>query len=328
MEATDVVRAWGRILSGYPAALSIEVTKECPLSCPGCYAFQPEHLGGTPLTSVSDFQGDALVENVMALVSERRPLVVYLVGGEPLVRFREISKILFHLEERRIQARVVTSAVRPIPLEWAGAKFTGVVVSIDGLQPEHDERRKPATYDRILKHIEGHRIVVHCTVTSRMMGRDDYLEEFVDFWSARPQVKGIEASFFTPQIGETSPEILTQDMRQRAVRTLASLAPRYPKLVLNRYVLDAYLNPPQNPSECIFASITECRSPDLKTVVSPCQFGGNPNCRECGCLGSIGLHAVGERRVVPGLKLRSVFMASRRVGRWARIARERRRAPA
>jgi len=24
-----------------------------------------------------------------------------------------------------------------------------VVVSIDGLQPEHDERRKPATYERI-----------------------------------------------------------------------------------------------------------------------------------------------------------------------------------
>ncbi len=163
MEATNVVRAWGRILSGYFAALSIEITKECPLSCPGCYAFQPEHLGGAPLTSVSDFKGDVLVEKVLALVSERRPLVVYFVGGEPLVRFRELSEILPRLEEKRIYARVVTSAVRPIPIEWAGAKFTGVVVSIDGLQPEHDERRKPATYDRILKHIAGtsHRRPLH-----------------------------------------------------------------------------------------------------------------------------------------------------------------------
>ena len=32
-----------------------------------------------------------------------------------------------------------------------------VVVSIDGLQPEHDERRKPATYERILKNIAAAR---------------------------------------------------------------------------------------------------------------------------------------------------------------------------
>jgi hypothetical protein len=324
MEAIEVVRAWQRILSGYKPALSIEITKECPLSCPGCYAFQPEHLSGIPLTSVSDLKGDVLVERVLALVSERRPLVVYFVGGEPLVRYRELSEILSRLEESRIHARVVTSAVRPIPMEWAGGKFVGVVVSIDGLQPEHDERRKPATYDRILKHIQGHRIVVHCTVTSLMMRRPGYLEEFVDFWSARPEVRGIEVSFFTPQIGENSPEILTQAMRGEAVRILSSLAPRYPKLVLNRYVLDAYLNPPQEPSECIFATVTECLSPDLKTVVSPCQLGGNPNCSECGCLGSIGLHAVGERRLPIGLKLRSLFKASHRVGGWARAARERR----
>ncbi|HSF17000.1 MAG TPA: radical SAM protein [Vicinamibacteria bacterium] len=327
MESTDVVRAWGRILSGYPTALSIEITKECPLSCPGCYAYQPEHLGGASLTSVSDFKGDALVERVLALVAERRPLVVYFVGGEPLVRFRELSAILPRLAERKISARVVTSAVRPIPMEWSRLNLVGVVVSVDGLQPEHDERRKPATYSRILKHIEGHHIVVHCTVTSQMMKREGYLEEFVDFWSRRPEVKGIEVSFFTPQVGEQSPEILTAEMRRNAVAVLRSLAPRYRKLVLNDYVLEAYLDPPQNPSECIFATVTECRSPDLETIVSPCQFGGNPNCRECGCLGSIGLHAVGERQLAFGVKLRSLFKVSNQVGRLARAVRDRRTLP-
>ncbi len=322
MKASEVIRAWGQILTGYPSALSIEITKECPLSCPGCYAFQPEHLGGASLTSVSDFKGDDLVERVLSLVSERRPLVVYFVGGEPLVRYRELSAILPRLEEKKIYARVVTSAVRPIPLSWSQSQFVGVVVSIDGLRPEHDARRKPATYDRILKHIEGHRIIVHCTVTSQMMTREGYLEEFVDFWSRRPEVKGIEVSFFTPQVGETSPEILSSEMRQKAVSVLGALAPRYRKLVLNDYILKAYLRPPQNPSECIFASITECLSPDLKTVVSPCQFGGNPKCSECGCLGSIGLHAVGARRLPIGVTLGTVFKVSHRVGRWARAVRE------
>jgi MoaA/NifB/PqqE/SkfB family radical SAM enzyme len=325
MEANDVVRAWGRILTGYQPALSIEITKECPLSCPGCYAFQPEHLGGRPLTSVSDFKGDDLVERVLAVVSERRPLVVYFVGGEPLVRYRELSEILSRLEEKKVHARVVTSAVRPIPQEWARARYVGVVVSVDGLKPEHDERRKPATYERILKHIEGHRVIIHCTVTSQMMKRDGYIEEFVDFWSRRSEVKGIEVSFFTPQVGETSPEILTPEMRRKAVSVLSSLAPRYRKLVLNDYILKAYLNPPQNPSECIFATITQCLSPDLETVVSPCQFGGNPKCSECGCLGSIAMHAVGERRLPIGVKLGSLFNVSSRVGQWARGMRERRK---
>ena len=26
--------------------LSIEITRECPLSCPGCYAYDDAHLGG------------------------------------------------------------------------------------------------------------------------------------------------------------------------------------------------------------------------------------------------------------------------------------------
>ena len=46
-----------------------------------------------------------------------------------------------------------------------------IVVSIDGLQPEHDQRRKPATYARILESIRGHQVTVHCTITGQMMKR-------------------------------------------------------------------------------------------------------------------------------------------------------------
>ena len=42
-----VVRAWGKILVGYRPNLSIEITRECPLRCPGCYAYGDEHLGGS-----------------------------------------------------------------------------------------------------------------------------------------------------------------------------------------------------------------------------------------------------------------------------------------
>ena len=98
-----------------------------------------------------------------------KPLHVSLVGGEPLVRYRELDVLLPRLAERGLYVQVVTSAVRPIPAEWASIQRLQICVSIDGLQPEHDVRRAPATYDRILKHIEGHQITVHCTVTRQQI---------------------------------------------------------------------------------------------------------------------------------------------------------------
>src|SRR5918996_4494628 len=182
--------AWGLILQGYRPALSVEITRECPLRCPGCYAYGDEHLGGeVTLRQVSDFKGQELIDRFMALVDAHRPLHVSIVGGEPLVRFRELNEILPRLAKKGIYTQLVTSAVRPIPAEWIGLRRLQIVVSIDGLQPEHDERRKPATYDRILKHIVGHQITVHCTITRQQVRREGYLEEFLHRWQDNPHTR-------------------------------------------------------------------------------------------------------------------------------------------
>jgi len=199
MKKADLLRAWGRILSGYYPSLSVEITRECPLRCPGCYAYEPEHLGELgPLRSVADQNGAKLIDGVIDLVNRYRPLHVSIVGGEPLVRFRELDVLLPRLSDMGIGVQVVTSAVRTIPAAWSTINKLTLSVSIDGLQPEHDERRKPATYERILTNIQGHHINVHCTITRQMTGRDHYFEKFLDFWSARPEVKKIWFSIFTP----------------------------------------------------------------------------------------------------------------------------------
>src|SRR5215470_7260318 len=134
--AREVVQAWGRILSGYRPNLSIEITKECPLRCPGCYAYGDEHLGGgVTLRGLTDYKGDELVSRFMALIDRYKPLHVSIVGGEPLVRFRELERILPQLAEREIHTQLVTSAVREIPKHWAALNRLQLVVSIDGLQP-------------------------------------------------------------------------------------------------------------------------------------------------------------------------------------------------
>jgi hypothetical protein len=100
-------------------------------------------------------------------------------------------------------------------------------VSIDGLQPEHDARRAPATYERILKHIVGHELTVHCTVTRQQVARAGYIEEFVRFWSAREEIEKIWMSLYTPQLGEASDERLRPSDRRQVIHDLLALRLRY-----------------------------------------------------------------------------------------------------
>ena len=315
-----IISAWGRILTGYTPALSIEITRECPLRCPGCYAYGDDHLGGElTLREVRDLKGQALVDGILALVDRHRPLHVSIVGGEPLVRYRELNILLPILARRGIHVQLVTSAVREIPREWRGLPRLSIVVSIDGLQAEHDARRTPATYDRILKHIGGHQITVHCTVTRQQVNRPGYLEEFLKFWSAKEETTKIWMSLYTPQIGETSAERLSASDRRRVVSDLMALRLRFPKLAAPKGLLEVYANPPQSPEECVFARTTMSISADLTTRITPCQFGGNPDCTNCGCIASAGLAAVARHQLLGFVPIGSVFSGSMKIG--ARVKR-------
>src|SRR5216683_4723582 len=110
-----VLTAWGRILAGYQPSLSIEITRECPLHCPGCYAYGDDHLGGGAiLRSLSDRKGQELIDGVLELVDRLRPLHLSIVGGDPLVRYRELESMVPQLLDRGIYVQVVTSAFRPM----------------------------------------------------------------------------------------------------------------------------------------------------------------------------------------------------------------------
>ncbi len=322
MKRAHVLKAWGRILNGYRPNLSIEITRECPLRCPGCYAYGDTHLGGgVVLRQLADFKGQELVDGVLDVVRRYKPVHLSIVGGEPLVRFRELDILLPRLSAMDVHTQVVTSAVRPVPEAWAAIPRVQVCVSIDGLAPEHDVRRAPATYDRILKHIRGQHVTVHCTIT-RQQTRPGYVTEFTEFWAAVPDVEQIWFSLYTPQKGEQSPEMLTREARARVVAEIAGLHAREPKLHdMIPAVVRGYLEPPQNPDECIFARTTACLSADLKKAITPCQYGGDPDCTQCGCMASVGLAALGDYKLGGVLPLRTIFHGSFRVGAAAQRLR-------
>lgn len=314
MKNSDILPVWGRILQGRNPFLSLEITKECPLHCPGCYAYSPDHLGtAATLSQLADYRGAELVAAVIAIVRRTRPLHISIVGGEPLVRYRELGELLPLLDRMGVEVQLVTSAVRPIPPEWSLIPSLHLVVSIDGLPAEHDQRRAPATYDRILKHIAPHRITVHCTVTRQMLKRPGYLADFSRFWSDRPEASKIWFSIYTPQEGDNSTERFRPEDRPILFEELAAVA-KFPKVHLPQIVLDGYRDPPRSPEECTFARLTTCLSADLETVVAPCQLGGKPVCAECGCMASAGMHALTRLKLGGLVPLSAILNASLRIG--------------
>jgi sulfatase maturation enzyme AslB (radical SAM superfamily) len=316
LKTSEVIQAWGKILKGDAPSLSIEITRECPLRCPGCYAYDPDHLGGgATLRDLSDFKGQQLVDGVLEVVDRLRPLHLSLVGGDPLVRYRELQQLIPLLLARGIHVQLVTSAFRTFPEEWGRESHMNVVVSIDGWQPEHDRRRAPATYERIFKNISVRQVTIHCTITGQMMKRPGYLEEFLHFWTDRPEIKKIWFSLFTPQRGDDLPEMLTAQEREQVISDLTNLRKRHRKLDMPEGLIQQFAAPPQNPAECVFALTTRTISADLKTAISPCQFGGNPDCSSCGCIASMGLAAVAEHRLAGVIPIASIFKASVKIGR-------------
>ncbi len=315
MQTSEVLQAWGKILKGEKPSLSIEITRECPLRCPGCYAYEDTHLGGgVTLRQLNDRKGQELIDGVLEIVDRAKPLHLSIVGGDPLVRYRELEALVPQLLARGIHVQIVTSAFRQLHADWANLDRLTVVVSIDGLQPEHDARRKPATYERILKNIAGQNVTIHSTITAQMMKREGYLQEFLQFWTPRPEIKKVWFSIFTPQVGDQMEEILTPAERAMAIRDLLTLRKSNPKLDMPEGLIHQFSKPPHSPSDCTFALTTETISADLQTKITPCQFGGNPDCNSCGCIASMGLAAVSSHKLAGFIPVGMLFKASLKIG--------------
>jgi len=317
MNALNVFQSWGKVLAGNIPMLSIEITRECPLRCPGCYAYADAHLGedAPNLRSLHDFRGEDLVSGILDLIERHRPLQVSLVGGEPLMRHRELSRVLPELSRRGIYTMIVTSGVIPIPRDWTTLPKITVAVSVDGNPEHHDVRRKPATYERILRNIDGRKVNIHWTIVRSNVESSGYMDRYLAFWSARPEVNQIWASVYTPQMGEDSPERLSEQNRRQLAEYLSTAGNRFPKLSMHKGLMDAFLSPPANPAACLFSKLSVNYTADLKTRVEPCVFGGTPNCAECGCAISLGMHWLGDLRVAGPLRARHLISSSLAVGR-------------
>ena len=197
------------------------------------------------------------------LVDERKPLHVSIVGGEPLVRYKELNSILPLLSKRGIHTQVVTSAVREIPKEWA---------TIPRLSRGRVDRRAPAGARRaaharhLRPHPEAHRgapdrRALHGHAAAGAIDRA-ISKSSCEFWSAKKETRKIWMSLYTPQIGEVSEERLTPaDRAARRRRPARRCACAFRSYDAPMGLIDVYADPPQSPDECVFARTTTAFRP-------------------------------------------------------------------
>jgi hypothetical protein len=115
-------------------------------------------------------------------------------------------------------------------------------------------------------------------------------------------------------LGEQSVEILPPDIRLQVIRELLELRKVFSKLAMKKGMIEAYANPSTNPSMCIFARTTTTVTANLDTRITPCQFGGRPDCSQCGCIASAAFHAIGQHRLPTGIRVGAIYDVSLRMG--------------
>jgi hypothetical protein len=87
----------------------------------------------------------------------------------------------------------------------------------------------------------------------------------------------------------------------------------YRKLLFTEGLAEAFLHPPKSPNDCVFARMSANYSADFETRVEPCVFGGTPDCSQCGCAVSSGLHWVRGIRFAGPAKINHFIEGSVRV---------------
>jgi hypothetical protein len=115
-------------------------------------------------------------------------------------------------------------------------------------------------------------------------------------------------------VGDDSPEILTPEERARAIEEMMVLRKAFPKLDMPEGLIRQFASPPHRPSDCVFALTTQTVSADLTSRITPCQFGGNPDCSSCGCIASMGLAAVAAHKLGGVIPVGAIFRGSIRIG--------------
>ena len=128
-------------------ALCLNVSHDCNLACKYCFAGQGEYNG--PREIMSYEVGCKALDFLIANSGSRRNLEVDFFGGEPLMNFEVVKKLVAYGRKREAETdkkfrfTLTTNGIllNDEVLEFANKELVNVVLSIDGRKAVNDKMR-------------------------------------------------------------------------------------------------------------------------------------------------------------------------------------------
>jgi uncharacterized protein len=145
---------------GVIKAMCLNVAHDCNLRCRYCFAGQGEYNNSSCNTRMPLDVGIAALEFLMKRSGNRRNLEVDFFGGEPLLNFDNVRRMVEAGRElerkynKKISFTMTTNAagVTDEIADWINAEMDNCVLSIDGRREVHDRMRPDAgghgSYDK------------------------------------------------------------------------------------------------------------------------------------------------------------------------------------
>ncbi len=266
--------------SGVVKALCLHIAHTCNLNCSYCFASQGKYHGERALMSfeVGKRALDFLVENS----GERRNLEVDFFGGEPLMNFDVVKKLVEYARSiekekgKNFRFTLTTNGVLVDDdvIEFANREMSNVVLSLDGRKEVHDRYRVDYAgngswekivpkFQKFVKAREGKNYYMRGTFTH---ANPDFLEDIKTMLDL-----GFSELSMEPVVAAADdPAALTEEDKPVVMKQYEDLA----KLMLERdkqgkpftfyhYMLDLKGGP------CIYKRISGCGSGTEYMAVTP-----------------------------------------------------------
>ncbi len=263
----------------------IDITNNCNLRCTHCYWWRQERN--------PDLDDEKMVEFMKGL--QRRGMkVVYLLGGEPLLRpniCAEAGKIFDFV-------MLFTNGT----LGYPPIKNVMYSLSIDGPQRIHDSLRGEGVFENIVNILDGQKqkVMIHITVCR---SNREHLRETIENFIHKENVRGIYFCFFCPSsTGKNNAEFIPLKERDSVIDEIVGYRGEYGNKIFLTERVGHYLKTSGGLScwnslkKCITKNLFEFYSADGQYKYH-CAYGAEADCEKCGCSQVPLMHALKDKDI-------------------------------
>ena len=259
----------------------LDVTNKCNLRCSHCYWYRQEKN--------PDLDDDQMIA-FMKKLRKKGLRVIYLLGGEPLLRpniCREASKIFDYV-------MIFTNGTQNyVPIN------NGLyALSIDGPEAVHDKLRGKGIFKKTIDILDNQseKVMIHITVceSNRL-----HLKETIETFIHKKNVRGIYFCFYCSSLSpcDENKEAIPLKMRDKVVDDIVALRREYGEKIFFTERIGHYVKTTggleqwNSLDKCVTQRLFEFYAADGQYKFH-CAYGSEADCTQCGCSQVPFIHAL------------------------------------